>query len=1119
MAQQGVSVSVSGGRPQRYDASGHRKRERQNFPAGFRAASMPRTHMSVTKAVHVRWPRLSYFVLVLLLQKVSSNIIYIRPLVTPTFVYFNKTITMPPTTNLPRVKSTTGLPSTELPIAAPTHRLTTHGTSDYPSLKPTLIAVPVSFKPTPVDSEEPTLEFSHAPSWAPSLQPIVSDAPSSRPVSLHRMLSWSQNNKVVPTSNINTEASVNISPFLQILSTNNPTHVPLILQTRQPTAPAPFISHTPGPIESKPKQTPGPSVPPTPRSLSGSGPRPGLPSLAPTKNVSNIFYRTTEPVGVPEKSGAPVGTSGAPKTTGAPIKTGAPVSVGATSKPRFVNVTIPIDFYADLLLNNATGTFDGVAQVWEIYLLDYFRGVFAGRQDVRVLGVDLTVRQHQRMLQRRLMDYAVTVESVGGTDFAVDEASLGPDQFKERANRELQTALSANSLQSALRRSATQGGTTVSRISKGGTSTRSVSSSKPTSAEIVIGFTLMIATMGSLVFWARVLWEKRQKRVCRRKLESLRKQQSVTIESHRAIIVPTKVFSPTQQSIPVNTVNSEGSISSGYPGIATMTGHDDEEEIYHDASDDASSVSDQFARELKLAASFDRAAWDENQRHKKYMELERLSEGSSVVGASETVAVGVAKKSHLTMYNSPGSDDVGMEVELRSGGFPYGDEQFDSSTSPVQLTSENAVEWTEAGISLTGVTNRGLDANNSAEEDTFSPYGDGKGRKGRSLEESWDLDEFPVKDESGPSQFSFLHPLKKRDFDAEVPDARRSADSEESVCESFEVTSLGTPEFFDSNVREANYGCGDNEDSESKGEAALTASMIKELEEIAQYVKQYEQLRDAKKSAQHEHKLISNNKRLIGVSKTSKAIRNLQHEALDDSFNNRRTTGYRSVVLGREKDGALPIVPSARDAVGIGLLVVSPSDGSSQVTSDADDDTSQRLGISRISVDKPPAPMLSYKSSQDETLQYDPSSPIPSSDFDSLRYSPTQSFEKQITSNFHDKSLLDYARTLTDESDDMSKQYKLSDLRSSPNMLDAAPSDENTQAVTDAYITISRDRKRGFLRGISLRRNERTPEVYIERKVSPRVRSKDWNFNNIRTMFESKHTTPIVPPNESVRFC
>jgi hypothetical protein len=40
----------------------------------------------------------------------------------------------------------------------------------------------------------------------------------------------------------------------------------------------------------------------------------------------------------------------------------------------------------------------------------------------------------------------------------------------------------------------------------------------------------------------------------------------------------------------------------------------------------------------------------------------------------------------------------------------------------------------------------------------------------------------------------------------------------------------------------------------------------------------------------------------------------------------------------------------------------------------------------------------------------------------------------------------------------------------------------------------------------------------VEARVSPRVRSKDQKYNTIRSMFESKRTAPIIPPNESVSF-
>ena len=64
-----------------------------------------------------------------------------------------------------------------------------------------------------------------------------------------------------------------------------------------------------------------------------------------------------------------------------------------------------------------------------------------------------------------------------------------------------------------------------------------------------------------------------------------------------------------------------------------------------------------------------------------------------------------------------------------------------------------------------------------------------------------------------------------------------------------------------------------------------------------------------------------------------------------------------------------------------------------------------------------------------------------------------------------------------------------------------------------------KEKKRGFLRGINSWRSEDLPEITAERIISPRIRNKDRNFNSMRSLFESNHTPPIVPPSELVHLC
>ena len=261
-----------------------------------------------------------------------------------------------------------------------------------------------------------------------------------------------------------------------------------------------------------------------------------------------------------------------PPTTNVPSSAPTSQPIVVTSAPQqqqFVNVTVPLGFSVDIMVqrNNIDGD-DGVAaaltrmeEIWETSLLDYYTNAFAGRKGIRSSSVDLTIRPQKQRRRRRTLgfhtqqyhgriqqatnDETMTVQAIGGVNFAVDEISVDPDGFVTRAQEELTSTLTADQLQQAIDDAgATDIVTVVSEISiipvpaptepetEVGASDKSPSTNRrPSSAEIVLGFTLLIVTIASLVFWAHVLWQKRKKRLRQRRLESLRKMQSLTYQS------------------------------------------------------------------------------------------------------------------------------------------------------------------------------------------------------------------------------------------------------------------------------------------------------------------------------------------------------------------------------------------------------------------------------------------------------------------------------------------------------------------------------------------------------------------------------------------------------------
>jgi hypothetical protein len=579
-------------------------------------------------------------------------------------------------------------------------------------------------------------------------------------------------------------------------------------------------------------------------------------------SVNNIFDRTAVPTG----------------------RSWAPVSV-----PIQFNVT------ASLPSDSSKAWMESAQTAWEGAIFEYFRNLTVDAPAIVVKGVTLLVSETSRRSRRRLQQQQQLslVSAVGSIEFAIDPA-FDQNAFADRVSQELDVVLTEDFLQQALVQAGVPlNGTTEaaggqdnnpSGSQTNGTRAANVKD-RPSNVRIVLGFLLLVLTLASLVFWARVLWKKRQKKLRKRQIERLRKSQSIvatlpSVPEQRVGVVPVQ-----------KTLSSDSSTMSSYKGIDSPS----EQGIERLKSDDdeVSSVSDPFARELQHAASLDRRAWEEFDRNQGAVDHEALTYtsvygDSSDVGLSSVASTpGIANLRNVSLYNAPGSQDMGIEVLPRSSpSFPYGDENTSPSKKPVRLTANDAVTWTDTGVLLGGLADNAAKTNiqDDEDEESFEPYGDKKvvaPPPTRSLAESWDLDENPEKDVSKPSRFSFLYPLKRREISDETHTARRSPISDDSptdaaIHDDVEVTSVSSVEQFsevnwmhggrrkkaESRSREVSpYGVSDKKEERtvtlirsgfrpkaddthseagSETESLLTESMVKEVEEISQYLKQYE---------------------------------------------------------------------------------------------------------------------------------------------------------------------------------------------------------------------------------------------------------------------------------------
>jgi hypothetical protein len=172
----------------------------------------------------------------------------------------------------------------------------------------------------------------------------------------------------------------------------------------------------------------------------------------------------------------------------------------------------------------------------------------------------------------------------------------------------------------------------------------------------------------------------------------------------------------------------------------------------------------------------------------------------------------------------------------------------------------------------------------------------------------------------------------------------------------------------------------------------------------------------------------------------------------------------------------------------------SPDDDSSASSGSIIDDSSLRLGISRISVEQPEAVSLSFRNDASRNQDSDP--------FDnSFQISPIRPNENSAIS-------------LGSKSNSV-----LSSLRQSPSMLDAVPSDEMAAAKIQANEGGTRAAWKNSSRKPSAAQQPHPPvEIATKRNKMVSPRSKNETFNRIFSKFEEKPALPIVPPNDTWQY-
>jgi hypothetical protein len=768
-----------------------------------------------------------------------------------------------------------------------------------------------------------------------------------------------------------------------------------------------------------------------------------------------------------------------------------------------------------------------VILIWHDYLLDILTEEFGSEEGVIVGNVVLLttrpngedVPQQQQQQQQDQQQHRELFVN-GSATFRIDEQTVDWKDFSNRVQMVLEDATTSDQLQRAL---VDAGNTTTTIVvaaptvapTTNATTTKpppdgeqsDESRRRPTNVELVIGFTILFATILSLFYWAVLLWKKRVKNVRRRQLEAVR-QQTYRNAMSQAVPPPLPKMAPMPQTLTSDDEDYEMVMTPrinspiAFPAAAVGTNTDGESTNSSSTSVGGGNVHDPFALELQRAVSLDRQAWEE---YRKRMEAEG-GEQHQQRGATE--------------HYEGGSE--GVEVSFTS--FPYGDEEVRSNgPTPRQVDSSVVSPYSNLppirettrliGRKTPASTSRRLPTPPSSRERTlneYSPYGDrvsdrvgdrvgermaerkAAERTGRAatgsnrrvpLSQSWDNEDEPVVDDRKPAQYSFLHPLRRRDIEADIPndtDPSSSNDTPTSgaVREPIDVTTV------DSNVDEG-LSTKENDpsaepDAEKDWPTSLTETMLREVEYIAQFVRRYEQ---------------KHNKR----STTTKKSR--PGELYDDSGQVIDEATLKQEVGQEYKRGALrPVANSA--VLEEGRMVPSrvlprvERSRSPLVSEDADQDG--RLGIGKFTIGRP----MSNRSTR---FVNKPSQDVQFRDQVS-DLSPIQSDEEQQESSMANPPHY---------------QGRLSSLRSNESMLDITPTGEfepDSRHVSDDGTapndTALASRRQRPVEPLTIEQVTERPRR-SRKKVSPR--SQNMAFNSIRSIFEAKDTSPIVPPNDSVR--
>lgn len=409
---------------------------------------------------------------------------------------------------------------------------------------------------------------------------------------------------------------------------------------------------------------------------------------------------------------------------------------------------------------------------------------------------------------------------------------------------------------------------------------------KPTIVAIVFGFILVFLAVLSLLFYAVTFWKGYKKRAAQRK----RERQGVHAVSTKASQINGQTPQPAQaQAVP-------GFLASS--SIRPVKEDSSEEgSSYQGVDSDSEKGSDAFARELKLAASLDKRAWEDYQRKLKSLEHQGLVLGNEpetsrsigrAAGASSGRALDGAGM-YGTSYDPDDESDTDEGFEITDAGstliigpvetesddyrsvisgntFPYGDEDARRIDPPGPRSS--SIQPKRAVDDPTGFRVSQL-AISTIEEEGIEHTKE-------------DFAQSPVEDRSDDSYdpaFYLMNTLTRnttlvsaqaRDAPSEVPRASptqsltssfQSSQAVQMSQTSLEKNSRGSLSAEPMSPEVVKRLSMEDEDSELQDpskdsnsfQSLMTIDIVKEVQKLASFVKNYELKREKDKLKEGEH--------------------------------------------------------------------------------------------------------------------------------------------------------------------------------------------------------------------------------------------------------------------------